>query len=153
MAPPLLTMNIADLLFNAASGGVVGSLLHLGTSFFETWRKKKDAEVEILVMNAKVAAAEKEAAWNAFSASQKDSNSTLTIPVGVWPWVSSIYVLVDAFRQATRPGLTWAGFGFLASVYFSADPQVRATMSPEIQFGAWTLVFWWVGARYNKGAK
>lgn len=143
-------MNLTDIFFNAASGGVVGSLLHLGTSFFETWRKKKDAEVEIMLLNAKLAAAEKEAAWNAFTASQKTGDNTLVIPVGTWPWVGSIYVLVDAFRQFTRPGLTWAGFIFLTSVYFSATPEVRVTMSPEIQFGAWTLIFWWVGARYNK---
>ena len=105
-------MSLTDILFNAASGGVVGSLLHLGTSFFETWRKKKDAEVEIMLLNAKLAAAEKEAAWNAFTASQKDANATLVIPVGTWPWVGSTYVLVEAFRQLTRPGLTWAGFIF-----------------------------------------
>ena len=143
-------MNITDILFNAAGGGVVGSLLHLGTSFFETWRKKKDAEVEIMLLNAKLAAAEKEAAWNAFTASQKDANATLTIPAGVWPWVSSLYVVVDAFRQATRPGLTWAGFLFLTGVFFSSDPQVRAAMGDQIQFGSWTLIFWWVGARYQK---
>jgi len=95
-------MSLTEILFNAASGGVVGSLLHLGTSFFETWRKKKDAEVEIMLLNAKLAAAEKEAAWNAFTASQKDSNATLVIPAGTWPWVGSIYVLVEAFRQLTR---------------------------------------------------
>ena len=143
-------MSLTDILVNAASGGVVGSLLHLGTSCFETWRKRKDAEVEIMLLNAKLAAAEKEAAWNAFTASQKDTNATLVIPAGTWPWVGSIYVLVDAFRQLTRPGLTWAGFIFLTTVYFSASPEVRATMSPEIQFGAWTLIFWWVGARYTK---
>ena len=55
-------MSLTEILFNAASGGVVGSLLHLGTSCFETWRKKKDAEVEIMLLNAKLAAAEKEAA-------------------------------------------------------------------------------------------
>ena len=142
--------SFTDILFNAASGGVVGSLLHLTTSVFETWRKKKDAEVEIMLLNAKLAAAEKEAAWNAFTASQKDTNATLVIPAGTWPWVGSIYVLVDAFRQLTRPGLTWAGFIFLTSVYFSASSEVRATMSPEIQFGSWTLIFWWVGARYTK---
>lgn len=146
-------MNIVDILFNAAGGGVVGSVLHLGTSFFETWRKKKDAEVEIMLMQAKTAAAEKEAAWNAFTASQNASAGVLQIPAGVPGWVSSIYLMVEAFKQCTRPGLTWFGVLFLASVYFSSSPEVRATMSPEIQFGAWTLVFWWVGGRYQKGNK
>lgn len=143
-------MNVLDLLFNAAGGGVVGSLLHLGTSVFETWRKKKDAEVEIMLMEAKVAAAEKQSAWDAFTASQKNASEAMKIPEGTFPWVSSLYVGVDAFRQFTRPGLTWAGFFFLCSVYFSNDAAGRMAMSDEIQFGAWTLIFWWVGARYAK---
>lgn len=143
-------MNLVDILFNAAGGGVVGSLLHLGTSVFETWRKKKDAEVEIMLMQAKTAAAEKEAAWNAFTASQTASGNPFVVPANVPGWVASIYLMVDAFKQITRPGLTWYGVLFLTTVYFNSTPEVRATMSPEIQFGAWTLVFWWVGARYSK---
>ena len=68
-------MNLADILFNAASGGVVGSILHIGTSIFETWRKKKDAEVDVMLMQAKVAAAEKEAAWNPLSKTQENNGS------------------------------------------------------------------------------
>lgn len=143
-------MSVIDILFNAAGGGVVGSVLHLGTSFFETWRKKKDAEVEIMLLNAKLAAAEKEAAWNAFTASQRNGAETLTIPASTHPWVSSLYVSVEAFRQFTRPGLTWAGFVFLCSAYFSLDAVGRAGMADEVQFGSWTLIFWWVGARYAK---
>lgn len=41
-------MNLLDLLFNAAGGGVFGSLLHLATSAFETWQLKKRAEVEVM---------------------------------------------------------------------------------------------------------
>jgi hypothetical protein len=145
-------MSITDILFNAASGGVVGSLLHLGTSFFETWQKKKNAEVEIMVMNARVAAAEKEAAWNAFAKSQEGANSSgiSKIPDGASPWVVNVYLLVDAFRNATRPALTWFGVLFLVVIFFNIDPATQITMVSDVQFAAWTMCFWWVGTRYSK---
>lgn len=147
-------MSITDILFNAAGGGVVGSLLHLGTSFFETWRKKKDAEVEILLLNAKLAAAEKEKAWEAFTASQQGANSGLTkLPENTHPIVANIYVMVDALRAFTRPGLTWAGFALVTVIYFTATTEVRASISDEAQFGFWTMAFWYFGSRYKKGGK
>ena len=60
-------MSLFDLVFKAAGGGVLGAVMHLGTAAFEVWKRRKDAEVEIMLLNAKVAAAEKEAAWNAFA--------------------------------------------------------------------------------------
>jgi hypothetical protein len=145
-------MNFTDILFNAASGGVVGSLLHLGTSFFETWQKKKNAEVDIMIMNAKVAAAEKEAAWNAFSKSQEGANSSgmSKIPDGASPWVVNLYMTVDAFRNFTRPGLTWFGILFLVVIFFNMDEATKITMVADVQFAAWTMCFWWVGTRYSK---
>ena len=82
-------MSLTDILFNAASGGVVGSLLHLATSFFETWRKKKDAEVEIMLLNAKLAAAEKEAR------TQGRINNRVCARLGPAPY----------FDRITRPAL------------------------------------------------
>lgn len=147
-------MNLTDVLFNAAGGGVVGSLLHLGTSFFETWQAKKKAEVEILLLNAKVAAAEKEAAWNAFAKSQEGSNNGLTrLPENTHPVVSNVFVLTDALRNFTRPGLTWAGFFLVCGIYYSATPEIRAGMTNEAQFGFWTMAFWWVGSRYSRAGK
>lgn len=142
-------MSILDILFNAAGGGVVGSLLHLGTSFFETWQKKKQAEVEIMVMNAKVAAAEKQAAWDAFTASQK-TNEAIPIPDGAAKWVASVLGLVEALRAFTRPGLTWALLAVLSLAYFRAPTDVQAGMVSELQFAAFTAIFWWLGSRYTK---
>jgi hypothetical protein len=142
-------MSLIDILFNAAGGGVVGSLLHLGTGFFETWQKKKNAEVEILLMNAKIAAAEKQSAWDAFNASQK-TNKAIRIPAGAASWVASLLGIVEALRAFTRPGLTWALLGVLSLAYFNAPEEVRASMISELQFAAFTAIFWWLGSRYTK---
>jgi hypothetical protein len=145
-------MGITDILFNAAGGGIVGSLLHLGTSFFETWQAKKKAEVEIMLMQAKVAAAEKEAAWNAFAKSQ-ESGSALDIPATAAPWAANLYLCVDAFRNFTRPGLTWALLLVLVYVFAVSPDSSREAMLGEITFGAFTSFFWWFGSRYSKGGK
>lgn len=142
-------MSITDILFNAAGGGIFGSLLHLGTSVFETWKKKKDAEVEIMLLNAKVAAAEKEAAWNAFAKSQEGSGA-IDIPASASPLVANIYLGVDAFRNFTRPGLTWALLLVLVYVFTVSPETARQEMLGEITFGAFTALFWWFGSRYSK---
>jgi hypothetical protein len=142
-------MSVWDVMFNAAGGGVFGSLLHLGTSIFETWKRKKDAEVEIMVMNAKVAAAEKAAAWNAFTESQKQQGQPIPIPANASPLVANVYLLVDAFRNFTRPGLTWALLLVLVYVFAVSPEAARQEMLGEITFGAFTALFWWYGSRYN----
>lgn len=142
-------MTVWDVMFNAAGGGVFGSLLHLGTSIFETWKRKKDAEVEIMVMNAKVAAAEKAAAWNAFTESQKQQGQPIPIPANASPLVANVYLLVDAFRNFTRPGLTWALLLVLIYVFAVSPEAARQEMLGEITFGAFTALFWWYGSRYS----
>lgn len=142
-------MSVWDVLFNAAGGGVFGSLLHLGTSIFETWKKRKEAEVEIMLLNAKVAAAEKEAAWNAFIKSQ-ESSKVADIPTQASPMMTNIYLGVDAFRNFTRPGLTWALLAVLLFVYITSGQTAREQMLGEITFGAFTALFWWFGSRYSK---
>lgn len=140
--------SLVDILFNAAGGGVVGSVLHLGTSFFDVWRKKKEAQVDIMVMEAKCAAAEKEAAWNAFTASQK-TNEAIALPAGSPPWVIAVLGCVEAFRAFTRPALTWSLLFILACAYFTAPLETQATMVAELQFAAFTAIFWWLGSRYT----
>ena len=142
-------MTVWDVMFNAAGGGVFGSLLHLGTSIFETWKRKKDAEVEIMVMNAKVAAAEKAAAWNAFTESQKQQGQPIPIPANASLLVANVYLLVDAFRNFTRPGLTWALLLVLVYVFAVSPEAARQEMLGEITFGAFTALFWWYGSRYS----
>lgn len=142
-------MSITDILFNAAGGGIFGSLLHLGTSVFETWKKKKDAEVEIMLLNAKVAAAEKEAAWNSFAKSQEGAGA-IEIPPTASPLMTNLYLGVDAFRNFTRPGLTWALLLVLVYVFTVSPEAARQEMLGEITFGAFTALFWWFGSRYSK---
>lgn len=142
-------MDLMDILFNAAGGGVFGSILHLGTGIFETWRKKKDAEVEIMMLRAKTEAGEKAAAWDAFARSQS-SQAPFVVPAGVAPWAGAVFTLVEAFKTFTRPGLTWALLAVLVYV-FAVSPQVaRDQMLGEISFGAFTALFWWFGSRYAK---
>lgn len=135
-------MSITDILFNAAGGGILGSALHCLTDWIDTKNK-------IALMKAQIDAAEKTEAWKAFTASQNGS-SALEIPANVPPWVASLYLCVDAFKQATRPALTWAAFIVIAMVYLKAMPEARTAMAPEILFGAFTAIFWWFGTRYVK---
>lgn len=135
-------MSLIDALVSGASGGVLGSLLHMGSSWVET-------NNNIKLMNAQVAAAEKTEAWKAFAASQGGSES-LAIPSNAPAWAVSLYLCVDAIKQLTRPFLTWAAVGIIGWVYYNATPTAREGMSDQIIFGSFTAVFWWFGARYSK---
>jgi hypothetical protein len=143
-------MGFWDMVTTAAGGGIVGSVLHLATSVFDVWKKKKDAEVEIMLLNAKVHAAEKEAAWNAFTASQQQGTCGISVPTGASPLVANVYLVVDAFRNFTRPGLTWALLAVLVYVFAVSPEMARQQMLNEITFGAFTALFWWFGSRYAK---
>lgn len=135
-------MNIADLILNAAGGGILGSALHCVTDFFDTKNK-------IALLNAQIDAASKADAWKAFSESQKN-NEAANIPANVPPWVSSLYLCVDALKQVTRPILTWSAVAIISGVYASATPAAREAMQSEILFGSFTAIFWWFGARYSR---
>lgn len=145
-------MNLVDLLFNAAGGGVVGSLLHLGTSFLDTWKKKKEAETQIMLMKAQSEMAANAAAWTAFANSQ-NTTSPFTVPANAPGWVGAVYTLVQALKEATRPGLCWALLAVLTMVYFSSTGDVRAKITDEMTFGAFTAVFWYFGSRYTQRTK
>ena len=102
-----------------------------------------------MLLQAKVQAAEKEAAWNAFAKSQ-DSNRGLTIPANASPIMANVYLGVDAFRNFTRPGLTWGLLLVLVYAFAVSPDGTRAQMLDEITFGAFTALFWWFGSRYSK---
>ena len=143
-------MNLVDILFNAAGGGVFGSLLHLGTSFFDTWKKKKEAETEIMLLQAKAELAEKAAAWDAFAKSQPGTAAPFVVPANAAPWASNLATIVEAFKTFTRPGLTWSLLGIVVVVFFNASADAREMMTREITFGAFTALFWWFGSRYTQ---
>lgn len=137
-------MNIIDILFSAGGGGIVGSLLSLGTS----WVQHKQ-EIENMRVGAELA--EKQEAWKAFTASLESDNGLEKLPSNTWPWVASLYVMVEAFRRFTRPGLTW--FGFILLVWASYSPKITADQWTAISFGTWTAAFWWFGSRYQQKGK
>ena len=64
--------------------------------------------------------------------------------------MANIYTGVDAFRNFTRPGITWALLLVLVYVYTMSTPAARDQMLGEITFGAFTALFWWFGSRYAK---
>lgn len=144
-------MSLVDVLFNAAGGGVFGSVLHLATSFFDTWKRRKEAEIEIMLLKEKRQSAEAAAAWDAFAKSQT-SSAPFAVPSNAAPWSATLFTAVEAFKVFTRPGLTWALLIVLFIVYLLSAPEVRATMTGEITFGAFTALFWWFGSRYTKRA-
>lgn len=138
-------MSFWDVLFNAASGGILGSLLHCVTDYFDTKNK-------IALMNAQINAAEKTEAWKAFANSQQD-RGLQKLPDGIPGWVASVYVLVAAFKDAMRPLLALMAIVIIASVYAAATPEARQAMQAEILFGCFTATFWYFGARYSRNQK
>lgn len=138
-------MGLWDVLFNAAGGGILGSALHCFTDWLDTKNK-------IALMQAQVNAAEKTEAWKAFAASQAD-RGLQALPKDVPAWVSAVYILVQALKDAMRPLLALAAIIIIASVYMAATDEARTSMQAEILFGCFTAIFWYFGARYSRSSK
>lgn len=130
-------MKLLDLLFNAASGGVVGVALEIGRGFFDVWRADREQKREIEKMEAMARIKIEGAAWDAFAKSQQPEALD-----NVWPWAASIRVLM-------RPALTLLLLGFLFYAYFTAAEPARLDMNGELQFAGFTAIFWWFASRYN----
>jgi hypothetical protein len=138
-------MNIAEMLFNAASGGVLGSALHCVTDYFDTKNK-------VTLLKANIDAAEKTGAWNAFAASQK-TDAPIVIPPSASPWVTDFYLAVEAIKQLTRPLLAWLAIVIIGGAYFSGTESQQVAMQSEVLFGSFTAIFWYFGARYSRTSK
>lgn len=138
-------MNIAEMLFNAASGGVLGSALHCVTDYFDTKNK-------VTLLKANIDAAEKTGAWNAFAASQK-TDAPIVIPPTASPWVTDFYLAVEAIKQLTRPLLAWIAICIIGGAYFSGTEDQQKAMQAEVLFGSFTAIFWYFGARYSRTSK
>ena len=135
-------MNIAEMLFNAASGGILGSALHCVTDYFDTKNK-------VTLLKANIDAAEKTGAWNAFAASQK-TDAPIVIPPTASPWVTDFYLAVEAIKQLTRPLLAWIAICIIGGAYFSGTEDQQIAMQAEVLFGSFTAIFWYFGARYSR---
>ena len=138
-------MNIAEMIFNAASGGVLGSALHCVTDFFDTKNK-------ISLLRANIDAAERTGAWEAFTQSQK-TDSPIAIPANASPWVTDFYLAVEAIKQLTRPLLAWIAICIIGGAYFSGTEDQQIAMQAEVLFGSFTAIFWYFGARYSRTSK
>jgi len=138
-------MNIAEMLFNAASGGVLGSALHCVTDYFDT-------KNTVTLLKANIDAAEKTGAWNAFAASQK-TDAPIVIPPSASPWVTDFYLAVEAIKQLTRPLLAWLAIVIIGGAYFSGTEAQQVAMQSEVLFGSFTAIFWYFGARYSRTSK
>jgi hypothetical protein len=138
-------MNIAEMLFNAASGGVLGSALHVVTDYFDTKNK-------VTMLKAQMDAAERTGAWNAFTESQK-ADGPIAIPANASPWVTDFYLAVEAIKQLTRPLLAWISIAIIGGAYFSGTEDQQIAMQAEVLFGSFTAIFWYFGARYSRTSK
>jgi hypothetical protein len=139
-----MNMNIIDTLFSAGGGGIVGSVLSLGTNWVQHKQKMEEMRVGAEL-------AEKTEAWKAFTASLASDSGLDKLPANTWAPVASLYVAIEAFRRFTRPGLTWAGLAILvASFWF---PNISTEERQAISFGTWTAIFWWFGSRYQSQRK
>ncbi|MFZ9725619.1 MAG: hypothetical protein ACO3EH_00300 [Ilumatobacteraceae bacterium] len=139
-----------DLLLNAAGGGVVGSVLNLGTRWFDVYAKKKEADIEIARMRAMAEIRVEEMSWVAFGKSQESVNEDVVISEKADQWVINLGELVDCFRSFTRPALTWLLMLVLLIVFLRSNETTQASMAGEITFGSFTALFWWFGSRYGR---
>jgi len=135
-------MGVWDVLFNAAGGGILGSALHVFTDWMDTKNK-------VTLLNAQMNAAEKTEAWKAFTSSQQDTGIK-TLPDRAPVWVLSVYLLVQALKEAIRPMLALLGIAIIAYIYISGTEAARKDIAQEILFGSFTVIFWYVGARYSR---
>ena len=135
-------MNFVDLLFNAASGGIVGSALHLATDWVDTKNK-------IALMKATSESAEKIEAWKSFTAAQQ-SNAPFVVPANTPAWAAAIYTLVASLKDATRPLLTWAGVVLIYIAFNRSAGPAQDDLAKEIVFGGFTAIFFWFGSRYTR---
>lgn len=142
-------MSVIGFFTSALGGSLLGGLSHIATSAFDVWRKGKETKMEIELMQARTESAEKTEAWKAFTESQK-SQGAIQIPANAPAWAATFYLMVDGASRIVRPLLTVIAAFFIAMVYLNADEAGRAALALEVNFGAWTIIMWWFGARYQK---
>jgi hypothetical protein len=137
-------------LTSALGGTLFGKFLDIGSKWFDTYAARKQAEVDIMKAKALSELKIKEEELKAFTASQQAAaGDDIAIPSNTPPWVSSIAVLVDAFRRFTRPGLTWALAVVAAALAFFGELPVstRDILIADLVFCMSTGLTWWFGSR------
>lgn len=143
---------VLDFLTSAAGGGVLGSVLKLGTDWAGVLVEGKRAKIQAELEVARAGAAERTEAARAFANSQAaNTGNPFTVPHNAAPWASSLFTLCAAFREFTRPGLTWSAHVTVAAMYFFPIPGGEE-FRREFAFAAYTAFFWWFGERYSMRA-
>lgn len=153
-------MALLDLLGSAAGGSLFGTALNTIGRLIEPWNRKREAQVEIMLLEARTSAAEKGEAWKAFTASQATDDRIDIAGLkldSLHPWVrngiAALTACVAVFRTFTRPGLMWGLLAFLAYVWAGSAGEPRAALTTELTFGAFTALGWWFGSRPTRSAK
>jgi hypothetical protein len=131
-------MKILELIFNAASGGLVGILGQFLVGWMESRRLDADSRRKIAEIQAIAAAKADEAALQAFTAAQNAAAPAENAPA----WCAAVLTLV-------RPALTLLLLSFAVFVYYTATPAVRADITGETLACAFGAVWFWFGSRYQ----
>lgn len=130
--------SILDLLGAAASGGLLGVLGSLATTWFRLKEKREDNAHALALAEVAGRNAEAAASWSAFSASQTASASDMTEKVS--PWAAN-------WRAITRPALTL--LLVISSVILTAfaPPDTKHEAIIAVHSLTGTAVAWWFGSR------
>ena len=137
-------MNIIDALFSATvGGGLIGSGVHLLTDYLD--RKNK-----IAMLEAQTKSTEAVEAWKAFTAAQQGTSVPFAVPTNAAPWASTLYTLVAALKDVTRPLLTFCAVGIVLTVYLKSTPVAREQATPEILAASFGAIYFWFGSRYTR---
>lgn len=141
---------ILDLVLGAGGGGIFGSLLQMGSSWLDTANKIKlaKAHADIAKIESENKVKEQEAV--AFANAQNNTSAPFLVPTNAAPWASSMFTVVQALKEATRPLLTWALLLITLFIFIESTPEVRQTMTPDVVFGTFTAVMFWFGSRFTK---
>lgn len=140
--------SIADILGNAASGGLLGVIGTIGGEVIGFFKRKQEhsqwldkaklqGELDAAKTAGELAVSREKGASEAFAASQVAEGNLK----GEHRWVTS-------FRAFTRPGLTWTSL--LASIIFGFfPPSSQMGMEVVAMLNVYTgmMIAWWFGQR------
>jgi len=129
---------ILDLLGAAASGGFLGVLGSLATTWFRLKEKREDNAHQIALAEVAGRNAEAAASWQAFAASQTASASDMNEKVS--PWAAN-------WRAVTRPGLTLILVVASVGLTAFAPAEVKREAIIAVHSLTGTAVAWWFGSR------
>lgn len=149
-----------SFLSSAIGGTLFGGVLSIVQRVVDYKAKAAEAKIEIEKAKALSELKVKEGELAAFTQSLKQEGEEAydpdPLPANAPAWacwiraiVDCIAVLVDAFRKATRPGLTWFLAGGLLWLLSSGKvpDYMLAGILADFVFTVSTALTWWFGSR------